>query len=188
MAEITITAGTSGTGATEKNNASLATARANNAGSAYTDRDANNGCSYLLGATYDIYRAFMVFLLDDAALTGATITGVVFKCKPATGATGTGGLNIVETTQASPTALATSDHANFNTTRFVTSDVTSFTDEVYIDFTFNATGIDFVQGKIGTYAQLGPRATDDIDNSGSAPGPNFNWYGPLNATASNRPV
>lgn len=114
-----------GSGYTDKFNATLATARANSAGAiAHTaSLPSFSYFKYSGDSAYYVRRGFMTFntatLPPNINVTGATLSMyVISKLDPLSASA-----SVVESTQASGTALAVSDHANFNTTKLA-NDIT----------------------------------------------------------------
>jgi len=163
-----------GDGFTGKLNANLATARANN--SSIADTDGNFSVTYGdFSGTFYVYRPFTPF--DLTGLSGVTVTGVNYAARCDIKTTD-GTVNVVETTQASTSTLAVTDHANFNTTKFVASDFSGFVNDTNKEVIFDSDGISYVQGVVGSWAKVAFR--DALDIAGTSPSgvhTNISFYG-----------
>lgn len=83
-------------------------------------------------------------------------------------------INIVQTTQASPTAIATSDYSKCGTESNPTEgstrvDLTGFSISQYMDFQLNASGLSWIN-KTG-YTMIGLRSGHDITNNAPSTNP-----------------
>lgn len=109
-----------------------------------------------------------IFQFDLTAVpSGATITAAVLSLYCSSfDATAGGAIGIVSGSPASSTSLATSDFGNVGSTEYITRvNISALSFPVYKDFTLNASGISYLQGKIGSTAALVLRTSFDIDNS-----------------------
>jgi hypothetical protein len=115
------------------------------------------------GGISNAYRVWRLFLpFDTSALPDdATITDAVLSVCDASSSQGTDAHALVQTSQASGTALSTADFDAIGTTEGATR-VTAFTAGAYHDWTLNATGLTWIS-KTG-FTLLGLRAVNDIDN------------------------
>lgn len=122
------------------------------------------------GTTADKYidRSFYYFDLSsipqNATITSATLSLYVSAASSAAG----GSVTVVEGTQAA--TLTTADFDQVGSTEFVDSrtNFSALTATAYNNFTLNAAGLTYVQGKFASTAKLALRSSFDLDNS--APG------------------
>lgn len=180
MATLTVYPHTDGSGQSSKFDATKATARAAPAEAVSTTSTtvAINWLSQDGG--YYVYRIWLPF--DTSAINGGVVTAATFSIKPSIVTTAKA-ISLVESTQASATALTVNDHASFNTTKLAT-DVSSFTVDAYADYTLNASGIALVS--TSGYTKLCLLAADDLAN-GTDYGANVTFYSVDHATSTNHP-
>lgn len=185
----------SGDGVTSGGGA-FATARANPASSVSTTGTTVivYYCSYPTAATNYVYRPFFPFALTNPLLVGSKITGLVLKVMPYSATSTARAMNVYETTETDPTTLTVNDHANFNTTAFVDSDIAAadWTTDEYEEITLNSDAITLANSKIGSYLQLGVRFTADIagtacETGSSGADKHIQFYMQNHATSTNRP-
>lgn len=112
----------------------------------------------------------IISIFDISSLSGKTITSVTFSFKETLAASDNynQSLSITSSTPASNSALTNGDYAQLGTTKFASDiDISSLSVDNYNTFTFNATGIAYVQDAIDGdgILKLGFRLSGDIDNS-----------------------
>ena len=132
--------------------------------------------------TYAGARGYLPF--DLSSISG-TITAIDLNIKPYAEWHGAAGsLAVCSSTQASLTALATSDWGNAGTTEYVTSRpaFSSFTAGTYKTLTINATGVAAATTGAGGKLLIALRASYDLDNSA----PSNGTYGGLGLDYSER--
>lgn len=116
---------------------------------------------------YGVSRSFLCFDLASNVPAGATITAVdlyvyVYGASSADG----GSVQLVASTQASPTALATSDWSAVGSTDLATAKTfASLTTGAYNTFSLNAAGITAANAAISSYLKLAFRASKDVSNT-----------------------
>ena len=137
------------------------------------------GSDRLTGPSNRIYRGYIPInttSLDDAAI----LLTANLRITPNTVATGSGasGIDLVSSTQVSPTALTATDYAAIGSVKYATEvATTSLSNNILYDWPMNATGLAAVN-KTG-YTQLGLRYKNDLDNvqPGGVPPLNNEVYG-----------
>lgn len=118
-------------------------------------------------ADWDVIRGFLAFDLSGIP-AGATITAATLSVQVNTvyDLLGSGGLGVVEGTQASISTLATSDFSLVGSTELATrKTLASLSTSVYTDFALNAAGLAVLQAGVGSSAKLALRTGRDIDNT-----------------------
>lgn len=179
MAQLTFYPVIGGSGFSLKSDAALATARANNASS--VDTSGSVAINYLQSGNYVVYRIFLPF--DTSAIGDGTITAATFSIK-CVSLVAEHAISLVASTQASSTTLATTDHANFGTTKFCDTDVSDFTAGVFADYTLNAAGLAAISSS--SYTNFAFICAADVA-AGAVDGTNITFYGADDATPANRP-
>lgn len=123
------------------------------------------------GTSADKYIDRGIFSFDLSSIpAGATITAATLRLYVTAKASGAGGsVGVTSASPASTTTLATSDFGLVGSTEYATRiNFASATTSAYNDFALNASGLTYLEGKIGTTAGFAVRGSFDIDNS--APG------------------
>lgn len=154
-------------------NPTWATVRGASTGTSASDNGTNN--SIRTGSAFDCYRAFCLFATSalTAAATITTATASIFPLtKTNSDNDGDDWINVLQSSPASNTALATTDYPNVgdaltNPTEGSTrADISGITTGAYLDFALNATGIGWVS-KTGV-TKLGYREGHDCIDSAPA--------------------
>jgi hypothetical protein len=119
---------------------------------------------------FRIYRMQAGF--DLASLSGQTVSAAVFSMKREASTVDSLGLSMAVTpySPSSWVGVSSGDYAaNTSSTRY-SSDVaiSSTSNNVYSDWSFNSTGISAVQAAVGSRIGLSPRFSNDIDDSAPA--------------------
>lgn len=170
MTDISIFAGAGDGCVRNMTQATWAAARGNASGTLAQPSIANGFGAYVgkNGASdWDCIRGFLPFDLSSIP-AGAIISAATLSVQVNTvyDLLGSGGLGVVEGTQASASTLATSDFSHVGSTELATrKTLASLSTSVYTDFALNASGIAILQAAIGGTAQLALRTGRDIDNT-----------------------
>lgn len=144
----------------------LATARTgSNLGVATYLNTLNAGMSYSFDSTnYTIVRNFFHFDISSIPTTAVIVSA--FLRLPGTNTsnnnTDTDTLNVVKSTIASNTVVATSDWTNFDTTVFGSLAFASYNNAANNDIAINATGLTYLQTVVGSHAKLAVVTAKDI--------------------------
>lgn len=151
-----------GDGRVRASNATYATANAAATGDVATDNDVSfpvqNG---LYSGTYYINRGFTPFdtsTLNDTDTIDSAVYALFIDAKTNPNSNS---VSVVQTSQASPSSLATADFDAIGTTKGATDlTIASITTGAYNNFTLNATGLGWISKTGNTL--LGTRITQDI--------------------------
>lgn len=140
------------------------------------------------GSQYNCGRGFLTFSLAtiplNATITAATLGINVDTTSAIDAAHGT--LHLVQSTQASTSVLIGSDYAQFGTSNYAATVDGSTTGAK--TFTLNATGIAYLQTKIGLNPTLCIRTKKDFDNTQPTGEGNMAVSSVDNGTGGNRPL
>lgn len=125
---------------------------------------------YADGTAGDQYIDRLFIPFDLSSLSGATVTAAVLSVFGTSSNSGAGGaIGLVSGSPASITALATTDFGSVGSTEYMTRvNFSAASWPAYNNWTLNASGITYLQGRVGSTAALVLRSSFDIDNS--APG------------------
>lgn len=152
-------------------------------GSVYADSNSDSAGYFWL------YRMFLPFDTSAIPADAVSIDAVVLRVYPsAVGSGGGGTVNVVASTQASSTTVATSDWSNVGATSFAAVNFSAFSTGAYNDITLDANGRAAVV-KAGT-TKLALRASHDLSGTAPASGTysQVTVYTSEHATPGFRPV